>query len=116
SANAGVENLVRAGIDHIMGWLTKPVKPEDLALAIHFAVLRFQQYQKVEQEAAGLRQALADRKIVERAKGVIMRKAGIDEEAAFRRLQRLASDSNQKLVEIARTILLTEETFAVDPG
>ncbi|RDJ93814.1 ANTAR domain-containing protein, partial [Lacticaseibacillus rhamnosus] len=58
-----------------------------------------------------LRQALADRKLIERAKGLLMKKAGLDEASAFRRLQKLASDKNLKLVEIARILLTAEEAF-----
>jgi response regulator NasT len=74
-------------------------------------VRRFQQFEAVRKEAADLRQALEDRKLVERAKGVLMKKAGLDEQAAFQRLQRLASERNQKMAEIARMILLAAEAF-----
>ena len=63
------------------------------------------------QEAADLRQALADRKVIERAKGILMKKGKLDEPEAFRRLQKLASDKNQKLVEIASMIVTAEEAF-----
>jgi response regulator NasT len=58
-----------------------------------------------------LRQALEDRKLIERAKGLLMKRAGIDEPEAFRRLQKLSRDRNQKLVEIAQIILTAEEAF-----
>ena len=61
--------------------------------------------------AADLRQALEDRKQIEKAKGVLMKRAGLDEEQAFRRLQKLASDKNLKLVEAARALLLAEEAL-----
>jgi two-component system, response regulator PdtaR len=62
-------------------------------------------------EAADLKQALEDRKVIERAKGLLMTKAHLDEPAAFRRLQKLASDKNRKLVEIARMLLTAEEAY-----
>ena len=103
------ELIDRAENDSIMAYLVKPIKQSDLEPAIALAVRRFQQFQAVRQEAADLRQALEDRKLVERAKGVLMKKAGLDEQAAFQRLQRLASDRNQKMVEIARMILFASE-------
>jgi response regulator NasT len=56
-----------------------------------------------------LRQALEDRKVIERAKGALMRRAGLDEPEAFRRLQRLASEKSRRLIEIAQMILIAEE-------
>ena len=72
---------------------------------------RSEQFQALQREAANLRQALEDRKLIERAKGVLMKKAGLDEAEAFRRLQKLASDQNRKLVEIAKILLTAEEAF-----
>jgi AmiR/NasT family two-component response regulator len=103
--------IERAEMDHIMGYLVKPIKQTDLEPTIAIAVSRFAQFQALQNEAADLRQALADRKIIERAKGVLMKKAVLDESAAFRRLQKLASEKNRKLVEIATMILTAEEAF-----
>ena len=58
-----------------------------------------------------LKQALEDRKVIEKAKGILMKKAGLDEHDAFRRLQKLASDKNRKLIEIAQMILTAEEAL-----
>jgi response regulator NasT len=73
---------------------------------------RFQQFQELRREASDLRQALSDRKVIERAKGILMKRANLDEGQAFRRLQRLASDKNKKLVEIAQMILTAEEALS----
>jgi response regulator NasT len=91
--------------------LIKPIKPADLETAIYLAVLRFEHFQKLSKEAASLRQALEDRKVIERAKGIIMKRGRIDEPDAFRRLQRLASDKNLKLVELANMIVIADEAF-----
>jgi response regulator NasT len=103
--------LARAGEGHVMAYLAKPIKPVDLEAAIGLAVLRFEQFQKLSQEAAGLRQALEDRKNVERAKGILMKRLRLEEPEAFRRLRKLASDTNRKLVEVAGTILAADEVF-----
>ena len=58
-----------------------------------------------------LRQALADRRVIEQAKGVLMKVTGVDERAAFRRLQELASDKNQKLIEAAQAVLALEKAL-----
>jgi response regulator NasT len=101
--------LQRAQADHIMAYLIKPIEQADLAPAIALAQRRFEQFQTLRKEAADLRQALQDRKVIERAKGIVMKNAGIDEQEAFRRLQRMASDKNRKLVDIAEMILTAEE-------
>jgi len=103
--------IERAGADHILGYLVKPIKQADLGPAIALAMRRFEQFEALRAEAADLRQALEDRKVIERAKGTLMKRAGLDEAEAFRRLQKLASEKSRKLVEIAQMILLTEEAL-----
>jgi response regulator NasT len=104
--------IERAEADHIMAFLVKPIKQADLEPAIAIALKRFEQFQALHKETADLRQALDDRKVIERAKGIMMKRAGLDEGEAFRRLQRLASDRNRKLVEVAHMILTAEEAVA----
>src|SRR5262249_42024029 len=58
SAYHDAELLTRAGVDHIMAYLIKPIKPADVEAAISMALVRFEQYQAVRKEAASLRQAL----------------------------------------------------------
>jgi response regulator NasT len=111
SAYHDPELIRRAEADHIMAYLIKPIKQADLEPTISLAMRRFEQMEQLRKEAADLRQALEDRKLVERAKGTIMKRAGLNEPDAFRRLQKLASDRNIKLVEAARMILAAEEAF-----
>jgi two-component system, response regulator PdtaR len=111
SAYCDQELLARAGADHIMAYLVKPIKQSDLEPAIALATRRFEQFQALHREAADLRQALEDRKVIERAKGVLMKRAALDEQEAFRRLQNLASERNLKLVEMARAIVTVEGAF-----
>src|SRR6266849_2356288 len=66
--------IERAESDHIMGYLVKPIKQAVLAPTIAIAVHRFDQFKTLRQEAASLRQALTDRKLIERAKGILMKK------------------------------------------
>lgn len=114
SAYHDPELVERAGADHILAYLVKPTKQADLEPAIAIAMRRFHQFQQLRREATDLRQALEDRKTIERAKGLIMKRVALDEQAAFRRLQRLASQNNLKLVDIARIILAAEEAMKPD--
>jgi response regulator NasT len=111
SAYHDPELIRRAEADHVMAYLIKPIKQADLEPAISLAMRRFEQMEQLRQEAADLRQALDDRKLVERAKGAIMKRSGLNEPDAFRRLQKMASDRNIKLVEAARMIIAAEEAF-----
>jgi response regulator NasT len=111
SAHHDAELIRRAEENHVLSYLVKPIKEADLAPAIAIVMRRFEQFQDLRKEAADLKQALEDRKLIERAKGLMMKKASLDEAEAFRRLQRLSSEQNRKLVEIARMLLTAEEAF-----
>ncbi len=101
--------IERAEADHILGYLVKPIKQGDLEPVIALALRRFEQFEALRQEAADLRQALDDRKVIERAKGILLRRGPLDEQEAFRRLQQLAREKSRKLVEIAQMDLVAEE-------
>ena len=103
------ELVSRAGESHVLAYLVKPIGQQDLETAISIVMRRFEQFQDLRREAADLRQAMADRKIIERAKGILMQRAGLSEEAAYRRLNKTARDGNQKLRDVAQSILTAEE-------
>jgi response regulator NasT len=111
SAYHDQELIARAEADHILGYLVKPIKQTDLAPVIALAMRRFEQFETLQREAANLRQALEDRKVIERAKGILMKRGPMDEPEAFRRLQKMASERSSKLVEIARMIVITEQAL-----
>jgi two-component system, response regulator PdtaR len=111
SAYHDADFIRRAEDDHILAYLVKPIKQADLEPAIALAVRRFEQFQALRREASDLKQALEDRKTIEKAKGLLMKKSGLGEADAFRRLQKLASDRNKKLVEIAQILLTAEEAY-----
>jgi response regulator NasT len=111
SAYHDVELFERVKDRHILAYLVKPIKQADLEAAIIIAMQRFEQFRALRREAGELRQALEDRKVIERAKGLLMKRAGLDEEGAFLRLQKLSRDHNQKMAEVARMILTAESAF-----
>src|SRR5436190_10512636 len=69
TAHHDADLMARAGAEYIMAYLAKPIKPVDLQAAISLAMMRFGHFRQLSEEAAGLRQALEDRKVIERAKG-----------------------------------------------
>ena len=96
--NALVERARAAGV---MAYLLKPLRPAELAPALDLAVARFA-------ETKELRERLEERKVIERAKGALMRRYGLDEEQAFQRLRRAAMDTRRPMAEIARALLVSE--------
>jgi response regulator NasT len=104
------EQLVaRAAQTSISAYLMKPVAADDLLPAISLALARFRQFQALQREVADLHAALETRKIVERAKGILMRRLDISEDEAFRRLQKQSQDSNRKLAEVAQALITADQ-------
>ncbi|HEV7223008.1 MAG TPA: response regulator [Pirellulales bacterium] len=111
SAYHDAELIQRAETDHVLAFLVKPIGKAALEPAIALAMHRFADLQALRQEAVDLRLALANRRIIEQAKGVLMKVAGIDERAAFRRLQTFAADKNLKLIAAAEAVLAIEKAI-----
>ena len=109
SAYHDAQLIQRAEADHVLGYLVKPIKQADLEPVIALAARRFEQLQALQKEAADLRQALADRRIIEQAKTLLAQRAGLDEEGAFQHLQEQARNANLKLVEAAQRLLTSDE-------
>ena len=100
----------------VMAYLVKPVTEHDLAPAIALARRHFEELQALRRESAELKQALEERKLIERAKGAVTRRCGVNENEAYRRMRKVASNANQKMVDVAREILAAEETFHLVEG
>jgi AmiR/NasT family two-component response regulator len=97
---------VEAGV---LAFLAKPLRPEELPPALDLAVSRFREVTAVRQENEALRRSLETRKLVERAKGILMTRLGLSEPEAFRRIQKTAMDTRKPMAEVAQALLLTEE-------
>jgi AmiR/NasT family two-component response regulator len=91
----------------VMGYIVKPFGEAQLVPAIEVALARFQEFHALEKELGDTREVLQTRKVVERAKGVLMDTAGIKEAEAFRRIQKLSMNSRKSMREVAEAILLT---------
>lgn len=105
------EYVRRAKEEQILGFLVKPIAEQDLVPAIAIVMQRFEEFATLRRENSTLQKALEDRKLIERAKGILMKQAAIDEEQAFKRLQKLARDKRQKLADIASAIITAEEAL-----
>jgi two-component system, response regulator PdtaR len=98
-----VDEATRSPIFH---YLVKPVDPDDLAPAIAVAKARFGEWQKARNERDGLQTKLDERKILERAKGILMETRQMTEQEAYRFLQKTSQDKNTPMIELAKKILL----------
>jgi two-component system, response regulator PdtaR len=104
--------IERAGAEYVQAFLVKPIKQADLETSIGVALQRYEQFRALYREAQDLRQALADRKVIERAKGIVMNRTGQPEQAVFQRMQKLASSRNMKMIDLAQMVLTVEELLA----
>lgn len=90
-------------------YLVKPFTENQIKVAIELALTTFEKSQQLEEKLHQANEALESRKIIERAKGLLMRQTGLDEESAYLRLQKTARNENRKLVEVARAIILADQ-------
>lgn len=111
SAYHDEEFLERAMKEHVLAYLVKPITNHIIQPSIELVMRRFGEFRALQEQTASLEQALEERKLVERAKGILMKRAGFNEADAFRRLQLLSSQKNKKMVEIARTLIDADQAF-----
>ncbi|MDR5693821.1 MAG: response regulator [Armatimonadota bacterium] len=103
-------NLInRAKEAGVLAYLMKPFKEADLVPTIEIALARFQEIQALRREVGDLKETLETRKLVERAKGILMKRYGLSEEEAFQRIQRQSRNLRKPMKEIAEAIILAEE-------
>lgn len=101
-----VERAREAGV---VNYVVKPFREAELLPAIEIAMARYQEFLEMDRQIADLKETLDTRKIVERAKGVLMDTQGLKEAEAFRKIQQLSMNTRKSMKEIARAILLANE-------
>ena len=99
-----VSRAVEAGV---FGYLVKPFREQDLLPAIQTARARHEELAALREEAESLQEALAARKVIERAKGLLMEKEQLSEQEAFERLRRASQTSQRPLRVIAEAVVAT---------
>jgi response regulator NasT len=108
-----VARAVDAGV---LAFLAKPVRVEEVGPALEVAVHRFREREAMRQENETLRRKLESRKLVERAKGLLMTRLGLSEPEAFRRIQKTAMDTRRPMAEVAQALLLTQDVGRARPA
>ncbi len=101
-----VQRATQAGV---IGYLVKPFRESQLGPAIEVTLARFREFEQVRKELNDVREALEARKVIERAKGMLMNRYGLTESEAFRRIQKRSMDSRKSMREVAEAILLASE-------
>jgi response regulator NasT len=99
----------RAAEAGVLGFLAKPLRPEEVGPALDLAVSRFRDLEAIRKENVELRRKLEARKLVDRAKAVLIQRLGLSEPEAYRQLQKTAMNTRRTMGDVAQALLLGEE-------
>ena len=106
SDRSSIEAAIDAGVGaYVVGGLRK----ERVQSIIDTTISRFRAFDRLRTELDETRQQLADRKLVDRAKGILMRQRGLSEEKAYELLRKAAMDSNQRIAQVAQSVITAAE-------
>jgi AmiR/NasT family two-component response regulator len=109
SAYSQRDLVQRAREAGVVAYLVKPYREEELAPAIEVALARFQEFKELESQVTDLQTALETRKLVDRAKGILMDKQGLSEAEAFRKIQKMSMDNRKPMKDVAEAIILAHQ-------
>lgn len=101
-----VERAKDAGV---VGYVVKPFRQTELLPVIELSIARFDEFRSLEREVGDLKEALETRKLVERAKGILMETHGLRESEAFHRIRKTSMDARKSMKEVAEAVLLAHE-------
>ncbi|HEX2971951.1 MAG TPA: response regulator [Tepidisphaeraceae bacterium] len=104
--------IERAGNAGVFGYLIKPVQDKTLEAQIEIAIGRFAEQERLRAEKEKLEHDLEARKLIERAKGVLMKRANLSEEDAHRRLQQESQKRRIAMVELCKRIIESDELMS----
>lgn len=99
------ETIKRATLAGVSAYVVDGLQTKRVRPIIDAAIARFQQFNLLESELKQAQVQLAERKIVDKAKGIIMRQRGVSEEVAYRSMRKLAMDTNKRVVEVAKSLV-----------
>ncbi|MES9869632.1 MAG: ANTAR domain-containing protein [Sedimenticola sp.] len=104
--SGNIKQAIEAGVSAYVvdGLNDKRIKP-----IMDVAIARFREYQALKDELTQVKNTLEERKVIDRAKGIIMKKKGCDEEEAYQLLRKSAMSSNQRVVDVARQLISSIE-------
>jgi AmiR/NasT family two-component response regulator len=109
SSHYDPETIERAKSAGVMGYLIKPLRPDELQPTIELAVSHFHEFVALQKENENLKKTLEARKIIERAKGILMKSRGLSEAEAFSLIQKKSMDLRKPMADIAQALVLGDE-------
>lgn len=101
-----VDRAKEAGV---VGYLVKPFREQEIVPAIEIALARFGEFRELEKQVGDLNETLETRKVVDRAKGILMDSQGLTEQEAFRKIQKMSMNTRKPMKEIAQAIVLAQD-------
>jgi response regulator NasT len=101
-ASATIQAALKAGVS---AYVVAGMQPERLQPILEVAVARFEQERRLRVELESVNERLAERKVIERAKGILMKQRGVGEDQAFHLMRKLAMDRNQRLIDVAQQLI-----------
>lgn len=108
AASDTIRDAIAAGVS---AYVVDGLSPGRVRAVVEVAIARFRQYATLQGELAAARTSLAQRKLIERAKGILMARSGRSENDAYHALRKLAMDQNKTIAEIAQGVIDTAELF-----
>jgi len=109
SAYSQRDLVQRAREAGVVAYLVKPYREEELSPAIEVALARFNEFKDLQKQVSDLQEALETRKLVDRAKGILMDKQGLNEAEAFRKIQKMSMDNRKPMKDVAEAIILAHQ-------
>jgi two-component system, response regulator / RNA-binding antiterminator len=110
-------SMMQAAVDAgISAYVVDGLRPERVKAVIDVAIMRFNAYARLQRELSEARSELADRKVIERAKGILMRMRGLSEDEAYRQMRRTAMNEKRRLVDIAQSIVTAADLLGGPPA
>lgn len=109
SAYSQQDLVARAREAGVTAYLVKPIREADLAPAIEVALARFREFLEMQKQVADLQEALETRKLVDRAKGILMDRQGLTEAEAFRKIQKMSMNNRKPMKDVAWAIILAHQ-------
>ena len=100
----------------VLGFLVKPLRPEELGPTLDLAVSRFRDLMAIRKENVELKNKLESRRLVDRAKALLIQRLGLTEAEAHRRLQKTAMDTRRPMASVAQAVLMTAEARPARPS
>jgi len=106
SDRATTEAAIEAGVS---AYIIDGLKKERVTPILEIAISRFNAYSRMERELAAARTALEERKVIDKAKGILMRSKGLSEEEAYSLMRKTAMNQNRKINEVAESLILSAD-------